>query len=131
MFVIYIYMNSTTPKRHAETPRNWNIPFQLKKQNTYRNRIDNLALIRCDGTISKIILSYWYKITSIPLLCCMKQVKSGNIKESINIQEGVRKPYTLRQNTFSASSFLILHLPSSLLYLHKNSLILPLMSLAT
>jgi hypothetical protein len=35
-------MNSTTPKRHAETLRNWNIPFQLKKRNTYRNRIDNL-----------------------------------------------------------------------------------------
>ena len=44
MFVefIYIYMNSTTPKRHAETLRNWNIPFQLKKRNTYRNEIDNL-----------------------------------------------------------------------------------------
>jgi hypothetical protein len=43
MFVEYIYMNSTIPKRHAETLRNWNIPFQLKKQNTYRNEIDNLA----------------------------------------------------------------------------------------
>jgi hypothetical protein len=44
MFVEYIYMNSTTPKRHAETPRNWNIPFQLKKRNTYRNGIDNLGM---------------------------------------------------------------------------------------
>jgi hypothetical protein len=35
-------MNSTTPKRHAETLQNWNIPFQLKKRNTYRNEIDNL-----------------------------------------------------------------------------------------
>jgi len=42
MFVEYIYMNSRTPKRHAETLRNWNIPFQLKKRNTYRNGIDNL-----------------------------------------------------------------------------------------
>jgi hypothetical protein len=31
MFVEYIYMNSTTPKRHAETLQNWNIPFQLNK----------------------------------------------------------------------------------------------------
>ena len=35
-------MNSTTPKRHAETLRNRNISFQLKKRNTYRNGIDNL-----------------------------------------------------------------------------------------
>jgi len=39
---IYIYMNSTIPKRHAETLQNWNISFQLKKRNTYRNGIDNL-----------------------------------------------------------------------------------------
>jgi len=38
-----IYMNSTTPKRHAETLRNWNIQFQLKKKNTYWNGIDNLG----------------------------------------------------------------------------------------
>ena len=45
MFVeyIYIYMNSTTPKRHAKTFRNRNIPFQLKKQNTYRNEINSLV----------------------------------------------------------------------------------------
>ena len=36
-------MNSTIPKRHAETLRNRNIPFQLKKRNTYRNGIDNLG----------------------------------------------------------------------------------------
>jgi hypothetical protein len=33
-------MNSITPKRHAETLRNWNILFQLKKRNTYQNRIN-------------------------------------------------------------------------------------------
>jgi len=52
MFVIYIYMNSTTPKRHAETLRNWNISFQLKKWNTYRNKIDNLALYMWDLRMS-------------------------------------------------------------------------------
>jgi len=36
-------MNSTILKRHVEILRNWNISFQLKKQNTYQNRIDNLA----------------------------------------------------------------------------------------
>ena len=36
-------MNSTIPKRHAETLRNQNIPFQLKKRNTCRNGIDNIA----------------------------------------------------------------------------------------
>jgi hypothetical protein len=41
---IYIYMNSITPKRHAETLQNWNISFQLKKQNIYRNEIHNLDL---------------------------------------------------------------------------------------
>ena len=44
MFVeyIYIYMNNTTLKWHAETLQNWNISFQLKKQNTYQNIINNL-----------------------------------------------------------------------------------------
>jgi hypothetical protein len=51
MFVEYIYMNSTTPKRHAETLRNWNITFQLKKQNTYRNGIDNLAFNKSHRTM--------------------------------------------------------------------------------
>jgi hypothetical protein len=37
-------MNSTTSKRHAEIFQNWNILFQLKKQNTYQNEIDNLEL---------------------------------------------------------------------------------------
>ena len=36
-------MNSITPKRHAETLRNQNIPFQLKNRNTCRNGIDNLG----------------------------------------------------------------------------------------
>jgi hypothetical protein len=42
MFVEYIYMNSTTLKRYAETLQNWNISFQLKKQNTYWNEIATL-----------------------------------------------------------------------------------------
>ena len=42
-------MNSTTLKRHAKTLRNWNIPFQLKKQNTYLNRIDNLGFYSIQG----------------------------------------------------------------------------------
>jgi hypothetical protein len=36
------------------------------------NKPSMLTLTRCDGTISKIILSYCYKITSLPLLRCMK-----------------------------------------------------------
>jgi len=44
MFVEYIYMNSTIPKRHAETLRNLNISFQLKKQNIYQNGINNLDI---------------------------------------------------------------------------------------
>ena len=36
-------MNSTIPKRHAETLRNWNIPFQSKNRNDDRNSIDNLG----------------------------------------------------------------------------------------
>jgi len=39
-------MNSTIPKRYAETLRNQNIPFQLKKQNTCRNGINNLDINR-------------------------------------------------------------------------------------
>ena len=53
MEYIYIYMNSTTPKRHAETLRNRNISFQLKKQNIYRNGIDNL-----DSNMAIIITIY-------------------------------------------------------------------------
>jgi len=34
-----------------------------------------LTLIRCDGTSNKIILSYSYEITFLPLLHYMKQVK--------------------------------------------------------
>jgi len=41
-------MNSTTPKQHAKTLRNLNIPFQLKKRNNYRNEIDNLGLNQCN-----------------------------------------------------------------------------------
>ena len=39
-------MNSTTPKRHAGTLRNWNVSFQLKNRNGDRNGIDNLGLER-------------------------------------------------------------------------------------
>ena len=34
-------MNSTTPKRHAETLQNQNVPFQSKNRNGNRNSIDN------------------------------------------------------------------------------------------
>ena len=37
-------MNSTIPKRHAETLRNQNVPFQSKNQNDDQNGIDNFAL---------------------------------------------------------------------------------------
>jgi hypothetical protein len=43
MFVEYVCVNSIIPKRHAETLQNWNISFQLKKQNVYQNEIDNLS----------------------------------------------------------------------------------------
>ena len=56
------------------------IPLKTNKQ-------PMLILIRRDGLSSKIILFYYYKITSISLLCCIKQVKSGNTKGSMNIQE--------------------------------------------
>ena len=46
-------MNSTIPKRHAETLRNRNIPFQLKKRNTYRNGIDNLGAYQDTSTANR------------------------------------------------------------------------------
>ncbi|KAL9339334.1 hypothetical protein Peur_068349 [Populus x canadensis] len=61
------------------------------------NEQSMLTLIRCNGTSNKIILSYSYEITFLPLLRCMKQGKSDNIKEGRNMQKRVRKPYTLRQ----------------------------------
>ena len=39
---VCVCVNSSIPKRHAKTLWNWNISFQLKKQNTYQNGIDNL-----------------------------------------------------------------------------------------
>jgi hypothetical protein len=48
-------MNSTTSKRHAGTLRNWNIPFQLKKRNTYQNGIDNLAQPSWPGHWPKLV----------------------------------------------------------------------------
>jgi hypothetical protein len=59
------------------------------------NKQSMLTLIRCDGMSNKIILSYSYEITFLPLLHCMKQGKLGNIKEGRNMQKRVRKPYTL------------------------------------
>ena len=44
-------MNSTTPKRHAETLRNRNVPFQSKNQNDDRNGIDNLGMDSMKGMI--------------------------------------------------------------------------------
>jgi len=47
MFIEYIYIyiyEQYNPERYTETFQNWNISFQLKKQNTFRNEIDNLAL---------------------------------------------------------------------------------------
>jgi hypothetical protein len=49
-----------------------------------------LLLIRCDGTSSKIILSYSLKIIFLPLPTLHEKVKSGIIKEGRNIQKGVR-----------------------------------------
>ena len=46
-----------------------------------------LILIRCDGTSSRIILKYYYKITSLFLLHYINQVKSGNTEGSMNRQE--------------------------------------------
>ena len=37
-------MNSMTPKRHAGTLRNQNVPFQSKNRNGDRNNINNYAL---------------------------------------------------------------------------------------
>jgi hypothetical protein len=56
------------------------IPLNTNKQLMF-------ILIRCDGMSSRIILFYYYKITSLSLLRCIKQVKSGNIKGSMNRQE--------------------------------------------
>jgi len=40
------------------------------------NKPSIFILIRCDGTISKIILSYSYNITFLPLSRCMRQWKN-------------------------------------------------------
>jgi hypothetical protein len=92
-----------------------------------------LILIRCDGTSSRKILFYYYEITSLPLLHCIKQLKPDNIKGEWDIHKGVRDLILWDKNTLStSSSFLILYLlPSPILYFHKSSLILPLMSFFT
>jgi hypothetical protein len=61
-------------------------------------------LIRCNGTSSRIILFYYYEIIYLPLLRCIKQVKQGNIKESVSRQEKGLKPYTLRHKHNPSSS---------------------------
>ena len=55
-------MNSTIPKRHAETLQNRNISFQLKKQNTCRNGIDNLGkyIILSNQISLFIIVSHYF-----------------------------------------------------------------------
>jgi hypothetical protein len=75
-----------------------------------------LVLIRYDGTNSRIILFYYYEMTSLPLTCHMKQLKTSNIEE---------KPYAFRQKQIP--SLLPLHLQLLLLlllllYLYKSSL---------
>jgi hypothetical protein len=67
-------------KLHIEPPI-----FRVKASNydTYHiplntNKQSILILIRCDDMNNRIILFYYYEITSLPLQCCMKQVKSGN-----------------------------------------------------
>ena len=91
------------------------------------------TLIRYDCTSKKIILYFSHKITFLPLLQCMKQVKSSNIKKGRNIQKEVRNLILKDTNTLSASSSsLIQHpLPLPLLYLHKSSLMLSLISFTT
>jgi hypothetical protein len=74
------------------------------------NKQSMLTLIKCDDTSNKIILYYSYKITFLPLLHSMKQVKSGNIKENMNIQKGIWNLKLWDINMLSASSSLILHL---------------------
>ena len=69
-----------------------------------------LILIRCDDTSSGIIIFYYYEVTSLPLIRCMKQVKPDNIKESTSIQEKGLKPYTLKHKHIFSSSTWILHL---------------------
>ena len=54
------------------------------------NKPSILKLIRCDDTSSRIILFYYYEITSLPLLHCIKQLKPDNIKGEWDIQKGVR-----------------------------------------
>jgi len=81
-----------------------------------------LILMRCDGTNSRIILLYYYEITSLPLICC-------NIKGSLRTQKKGLKPYALGQKHIHSLLPLHLHpLLHLLLYLHKSLLIPLLMS---
>ena len=58
-------MNSTTPKRHAETLQNRNVPFQSKNQNGDRNGIDNLVNL---GSALYIYIYYGFYVPQIMLL---------------------------------------------------------------
>jgi len=64
------------------------------------NKPSILILIRCEGIISKIILSYSYKITFLPLLRCIRQWKPGDIKEGKKERKGDFSPFL----TFRSSS---------------------------
>jgi len=84
------------------------------------------TLIRCDSTSNKIILSYSYEITFLPLLRFMRQFKSCNLKDNRNIHKWERHILGHKHilNFFPlifGSSFLIFF------YLHKSSLISSLM----
>jgi hypothetical protein len=54
-------------------------------------------LIKCDGMSNIIILFYYYEIIFLPLICCMKQVKPGNIKGNRSIQKKGLKQYKRKQ----------------------------------
>jgi len=82
---IYIYIYSTTSKRYVEILRNWNIPFQLKKQNTYQNEIDNLAFIKHLTSLLFLFFSFCFSCVSLTSaaviekrsLCCFYFIKSS------------------------------------------------------
>jgi len=79
---------------------------------------------------SRIILFYYYEITSLSLICRMKKVKINNIKESLSTQKKGLKPYALRHKHILSLLSLHIHplLHLFLLYLHKSSLKPSLMS---
>jgi hypothetical protein len=60
-----------------------------------------LILIRCDSTSNKILLFYYCEITSLPLLCYMKQAKPDIIKRRVEYIKRGSEPYTQKQKTHS------------------------------